>query len=104
MRSFPAPAVSSLAMHPCGTCWTTVGALGWTAKGPKSMAQLATLLKSRPWWTLQPDQSHTLLTGGIGSGTSQSVAALASDRSYALIYTPSVRTLTVELGQLPVRT
>jgi len=72
---------------------------GMDSEGAQSMAQLATLLKSRSWWTLQPDQSHTLLTGGIGSGTSQSVAALASDRSYALIYTPSVRTLTVELGQ-----
>ena len=70
------------------------------AEGSQSMARLRTLLESNSWWMLEPDDTQALLTNGIGTGTNQAVAALASDRSYALIYAPSVRTLTVQLGQL----
>jgi len=67
--------------------------------GARTLTHLRTLLESRSWSDLQPDVSNVLLTGGIETGASRAAAALTSDRSYALIYTPSVRTLTLDLGQ-----
>lgn len=63
------------------------------------MSRLRTLLETRQWWTLQPDMSGTVLTGSVGSGAGRAVATLAVDRSYALLYTPDVRSLTVNLSQ-----
>ena len=70
------------------------------SEGARTLTHLRTLLESRSWSDLQPDVSNVLLTGGIGTYASRAPAAFASDRSYALIYTPSVRTLTVDLSQL----
>jgi hypothetical protein len=53
-----------------------------------------------PWWELRPDIENTLLTTGQGSGQERAVAALADDRSFAVLYLPSDREITVDLGQL----
>ena len=70
------------------------------SEGAQTLTHLRTLLESWSWWNLQPDVSNSLLTNGIGTAANRAVAAFAADRAHALIYTPSVRTLTVELGQL----
>jgi hypothetical protein len=69
---------------------------GLDSPGATTLAHLRTLLESRAWSTLQPDTTAQVLTGGIGSGTAQAVAAMPSDGSYGLIYTPAVRALTVD--------
>jgi hypothetical protein len=69
-------------------------------RGSQSMTHVRTLFAPRSWWTLQPDASNTVLTGGLSSGQDRAVAARAADRSFAIAYMPSVRTVTVNLGQL----
>ena len=75
---------------------------GWQAAlnggGSQTLAHLRSLFNSLPWWTLQPDTGNTFLTAGAGTGGSRAVAAKAA--AFALLYTPSVRALTVNLGQL----
>ena len=84
--------------------WSNPTGISWqqalNSQGARSMTHLASLFAPRSWWTLVPDTTNTLLTGGVGSGSDRAVAARASDRSFAIAYTPSTRTLTVALGQL----
>jgi len=65
-----------------------------------TLQYLRSLLQARSWWLLQPDTSSALLTSGISSGAARAAAARASDGSFALIYAPSSRTLSVNLAQL----
>ena len=69
-------------------------------RGSQSMSHVRTLFAPRSWWTLQPDASNTTLTAGLSSGQDRAVAARASDRSFAIAYMPSVRTVTMNLSQL----
>ena len=80
------------------TSLTWQQALG--GRGSQSMTHVGSLFAPRTWWTLQPDADNTMLTAGLSSGLDRAVAARAADRSYAIAYTPSVRTITVNLGQL----
>jgi hypothetical protein len=77
---------------------------GWqtyiNSEGARAQGKLSALFASRSWWLLQPDINNTLLTGTVGSASGRAVAARASDGSFALIYTPSIRDLNVALGQL----
>ncbi len=77
---------------------------GWQAAmndpAAASLAYLRTLFDSLAWWTLVPDTGNALLTAGTGSGSSRAVAAKASTGAFAILYTPSVRALTVNLAQL----
>ncbi len=47
------------------------------------------LMRSREFWKLVPDSSNALLAGGIGSGTSISVAACTSDGQTCIVYDPT---------------
>lgn len=69
-------------------------------EGARTMRHFRTLFDGRSWWNLQPDVNGVLLTSGAGAGADRATAALAMDGSFALIYTPSVRELTVNVGQL----
>lgn len=70
------------------------------------MVRVKQLFASRPWQLLEPDQSHTAVTGGYGTfGQSNYVtAARTSDGSLVMAYVPStgtdVRSLTVDLSKL----
>jgi hypothetical protein len=79
-------------------------ALTWqqalSGPGSQSMTHARTLFASRSWWTLQPDATNLVLTGGLSSNQDRAVAARAADRSFAIAYMPSVRTVTVNLAQL----
>jgi hypothetical protein len=70
------------------------------SRGAQSMVHLRDLLIGRPWWLLEPDIDRTLLTGGLRNGFERAVAARAADRSFALLYLPSSREITVDLRQL----
>jgi hypothetical protein len=77
---------------------------GWQSAlnsgGASTLGYLRTLLEARAWWTLVPDQGATLLTSAPGSGSNRAVAALASDGSYALVYTPGPKTLAINMARL----
>jgi len=62
-----------------------------------------------PWQDLVPDQKHSMLTAGFGTfGTLQTrvsesdyaTAAATPDRSLVVIYMPTTRTITVNMGAL----
>ena len=70
------------------------------------------LFESRPWYSLVPDQTHSLVTAGYGSywsggvpssGISQNdyaAAASTPDGKLAIVYVPTSRTITVDLARL----
>jgi hypothetical protein len=66
----------------------------------RAMPRIKALFTSRQWWLLVPDIGFTFLTGGNNPGPHQSPAALASDGSFGLVYTPEFRQLTVNLSRL----
>jgi hypothetical protein len=77
---------------------------GWRSAlksdGARTLQHLRKFFEAKHWWTLRPDITGTLLTSGISSGTDRTAAARAEDRSFALAYLPSVRTITIDLSQL----
>ncbi|HEY7640177.1 MAG TPA: DUF4038 domain-containing protein [Steroidobacteraceae bacterium] len=68
--------------------------------GSRSMTQLASAFTSRAWWKLVPDTGHTLLKSGYGSGNYQSVAGLATDRSFAMLYLATLSTASIDMSKL----
>jgi hypothetical protein len=77
---------------------------GWQSAlnsiGSRSMTQLASAFSSRAWWKLAPDNGHTLLKSGYGSGNYQSVAGLASDGSFAMLYLATLSTVSIDMSKL----
>ena len=57
-----------------------------------------------PWWLLQPDVDHTLLTEGLGPEDQRAVAARTADGSLAIVYLPDRREITVDLAQFAGQT
>ena len=68
--------------------------------GSRSMTHFARLFLSRPWQKLVPDVSGSLVTAGRGSATSIAGAAVTSDRTTAIVYLPSSRTITVDMSRI----
>jgi len=70
--------------------------------GAMSMVHLQSLLAARDWWKLVPDFSGTFLTGDQGTGDpyDRATAAHAADGSFALVYLPRARSVTVDLAQM----
>jgi hypothetical protein len=73
------------------------------------MAELGyfkSLLTTRPWYNLVPDQTHTLLTAGYGtyassgqvSDSAYATAAWTADGTLAMVYTPVSATLTLAMS------
>ena len=65
--------------------------------------------QSMPWWNLEPDQTHTVVTAGLGTFGSQETrdtnsdfctASKTPDGSYVVAYVPTVRTITVNMASL----
>ncbi len=73
------------------------------SEGARSMGHLRALLASIPWWWLEPDVDHAWLRDGLGPEEARAVGARASDRSFALIYLPTSREITLDLGQFAGR-
>ena len=77
-------------------------ASGWqtalNSRGSVTLPHMRALFEARSWWTLQPDTSGQFMTGGAESGVNRAVAATAADRSFAVSYMPTIRTLTLNLG------
>jgi hypothetical protein len=75
--------------------------------GATQLGYLNSLLSSIRWYDLIPDTSHHLLISGLGRYISYSdpaentycTAAMTSDGTAALIYTPTIRTMTVDMSR-----
>ena len=63
--------------------------------GATQMKHMRDLLTTHPWWKLVPDQS--LIAGDAGQGSAHLRAARAEDNSFALIYLPTGRPVTLNL-------
>lgn len=50
----------------------------WDA-GSTTFTNIATLLKSRPWWNLVPDTNHTVVTAGYGTSCQTNYVTVARD-------------------------
>ncbi|PRZ06417.1 collagenase-like protein with putative collagen-binding domain [Isoptericola sp. CG 20/1183] len=84
---------------------------GWQdrlrSEGADQIARIRDVVASLPWWTLVPD-SGELLTGGAGGGDEASdqlesdlaTAAVSPDGDLALVYVPTARTVTLDVGRL----
>jgi hypothetical protein len=68
--------------------------------GSSSMAALARIISGVAWWDLRPDLDRLFLTDGIDSGQDRAVAAVSSDSSWAIVYVPTRRVISLVLTQL----
>lgn len=68
--------------------------------GARSMEVLLGFVSSIRWWLLEPDSKNRLLVDGLGKDMKRAVAAVASDGSFALIYMPDNKGVTVDLARL----
>ncbi|RUR77922.1 hypothetical protein PCC6912_38030 [Chlorogloeopsis fritschii PCC 6912] len=66
--------------------------------GAIQMGYLRRLFESRPFTKLAPDQS--LIIGNVGEGMDHLRAACAEDGSFAFVYTPTGKPITVKLGKI----
>ncbi|QGQ95011.1 DUF4038 domain-containing protein [Paenibacillus psychroresistens] len=64
------------------------------------LGYLKNLMTARTWYNLVPDQAHTFITSGYGSGSSFVSSAVASDSSFGVAYVPSASTVTVNLNKI----
>lgn len=69
-------------------------------EGRADMIHVKNLFESRNWVALVPDQNHTVLTDGYGSGSDHAAAARTSDGASVIIYTPMPKELTVDMSQI----
>jgi hypothetical protein len=70
------------------------------SRGAQSMTHLQQLFADLAWWKLHPDVNGTFLTAGVDSSGGRAAAAIASDGSLGVVYVPSQRRLTLDLGVL----
>lgn len=68
--------------------------------GANSMATLSSLIHSTAWDSLVPDLKGNLIVEGRGYGFNLAAAAYSADGSFAVIYCPTKRTITIDLRRL----
>jgi hypothetical protein len=77
---------------------------GWqkalNSEGAHTLIYLYNLFDACAWPKLVPDFANTFFTSGINSAAEQAVAAVARDGSFALLYMPTARSVTINLAQL----
>jgi len=79
---------------------------GWQAAmdspGSMSMVHLKALFTSRAWYSLVPDQDHTVVTAGHGDSRSLDylTAARTEDGGTVIAYLPTRRTVTIDMSKI----
>jgi hypothetical protein len=68
------------------------------APGARQMVHLRNLMESRPFFSRIPDQS--LISGDPGAGLEYAAAMRDVNGSYAMVYLPKARRITVGIGKL----
>jgi hypothetical protein len=66
--------------------------------GAVQMGIMRRLFESRPWYTMEPDQS--IIVAGQGTGENHIQAARASDGKFLLAYLPRGNQVTVDMGKI----
>ena len=87
---------SGAGLYPAPYTWQE--ALG--SSGSRDMSYLEELLSALPWWKLRPDLSEKFLRSDGRGGDGRAVAATAADGSFAIVYVPDRRAISVDLDQL----
>jgi Protein of unknown function (DUF4038)/Putative collagen-binding domain of a collagenase len=88
-------------LYPQAQTWEK--ALG--SPGSRSMAVVARVFGSLPWWRLIPDEvGDAVIVGGRDQGNDRAVAALACDHRWGLLYVPTRRTLTLDTSAFSGKT
>jgi hypothetical protein len=95
-----------------GNHYTWTFASGWKgmldSPGAVQMPHLRDLLAPRAWYSLVPDQVHSVVTAGYGTMTSTGhvddsdyvTTARTPDGSLVIVYMPTSRTITIDMSQL----
>jgi hypothetical protein len=65
-----------------------------------SVFYLGRLMRSRAWYTLVPDQDHTVMTTGYGSGSSYAPCTRTSGGATVMAYIPDSRTVTIDMTKI----
>jgi hypothetical protein len=79
------------------TCfWTTA----LNAPAAHDMSYLRRIFEFIPWHQLIPDTAHTFVTEGYGRDEEFAPASISDDRSAAVVYIPTARTITVNTENL----
>jgi hypothetical protein len=79
---------------------------GWQSAldsaGARDMARLFSAFASRPWFDLVPDQRHEIVIDGLGefNGLDYLTAARTKDGESIVVYLPTARPFTVNLGKI----
>ncbi|MGD8608448.1 MAG: glycoside hydrolase family 140 protein, partial [Myxococcales bacterium] len=71
-----------------------------SSPGSQDRRRFANFFGTYLWSALVPDRSHTVLTGGRGSGTDTAYAAKSNDSALVIVYAPSPRDLTIDMTEL----
>jgi hypothetical protein len=66
--------------------------------GAVQMGIMRRLFESRPWYTMEPDQS--IIVAGQGTGENHIQAARASDGKFLFVYLPRGNQVTVDMGKI----
>ncbi|MFO0889803.1 MAG: glycoside hydrolase family 140 protein [Isosphaeraceae bacterium] len=66
--------------------------------GARQMGVMRRLFEERPWYRLRPDQS--VLASEPGDGPFRTVAARSEDGSFAIVYLPEGRPVSIEMNKL----
>jgi hypothetical protein len=95
-----------------GNHYTWTFEMGWKDKldspGALQMPHVRELLASRAWFSLVPDQSHSVVTAGYGTmiatgnvdDSDYVTAARTPDGSLVMAYMPTARTISVDMTKL----
>ena len=72
------------------------------SSGSVSQSWLGKLMRSREFWLMAPDLSHTVVTAGYGSGSSLTVTSRSSDGETIISYIPNGNstTVTVDMSEI----
>ena len=85
---------------------------GWQEQldtdGSRQMGYMARFFSNRPWFRLVPDRTHRFVIAGYGrfsdagsvNDSDYAPAARTPDGKFAVVYLPSVRTVTVDMAKL----
>ena len=69
--------------------------------GSKDVTYFRALTNAVPWWTLVPDVAGSFVTAGAGpDGGTHATAAVSADGTWAVVYLPTRRSITVDLSRL----
>jgi hypothetical protein len=89
-------------LYPEKTTW--LEALDGT--GSRDMARLRDFFAGLPWYRLEPENNHKVVTDGYGDGIATALTVRTTDKRLSVTYIPSTgtesRTLTVDLEQFPL--